>query len=227
MIQLTQAREPEPWIQELLHAYDEDEKMTEKQKRIVTAAVEVFAEKGYSASSTSEIAQKAGVAEGTIFRHYKTKKDLLMSIVSPLMVKLLAPFFLRDFTKVLDAAYPRYEDFLRAVIRNRVAFVQSHFPLVKIMLQEIPFQPELREQLKGIVAKEVLVRIQRVVERYQSDGQISSTIPSLSVVRVTATTVIGFVIARYLLAPEHKWDDEAELETTVQFIMKGLSAGQP
>lgn len=217
----------EPWIEELLLAYDTDEKMTEKQRKIVTAAVEVFAEKGFSGSSTSEIAQKAGVAEGTIFRHYKTKKELLLSIVSPLMVKLIAPFFLKDFTKVLDASYPRYEDFLRSVIRNRMAFVQSHMPLVKIMLQEIPFQPELREQLKGIVAKEVVVRMQRVVERYQSDGLITTTIPPLSVVRVTATTVIGFLIARYLLAPEYKWDDEAELEITVQFIMRGLSAGQP
>lgn len=48
--------------------------LTERQKKIVAAAIESFAEKGYSATSTKEIAQKAGVAEGTIFRHYKTKR---------------------------------------------------------------------------------------------------------------------------------------------------------
>src|SRR5690554_2141452 len=68
----------EQWIEQLLKMND-DVKMTEKQSRIIQAAVEIFSEKGYAASSTSEIAQKAGVAEGTIFRHYKTKKDLLMS----------------------------------------------------------------------------------------------------------------------------------------------------
>ena len=69
----------------------EDDSLTEKQKKILVAATEMFAEKGFAATSTNEIAKKAGVAEGTIFRHYKTKKDLLLSIVTPMMVKMLGP----------------------------------------------------------------------------------------------------------------------------------------
>ena len=60
---------------------DNGDELTEKQKKIIVSAIQSFAEKGYSATSTSEIAKKAGVAEGTIFRHYKTKKDLLLAIV--------------------------------------------------------------------------------------------------------------------------------------------------
>ena len=63
----------EDW-ESVLEQTGEDGHLTEKQKRIVQAAIESFAEKGFSATSTNEIAQKAGVAEGTIFRHYKTKK---------------------------------------------------------------------------------------------------------------------------------------------------------
>jgi AcrR family transcriptional regulator len=44
------------------------------QQRILDAAVEAFAEQGYSGTATSEIARRAGVAEGTIFRYYPTKK---------------------------------------------------------------------------------------------------------------------------------------------------------
>lgn len=51
------------WADEFYQLLDE-EKMTEKQKKIVQASIEVFAEKGYAGSSTSEIAKKAGVAEG-------------------------------------------------------------------------------------------------------------------------------------------------------------------
>lgn len=54
--------------------------MTDKQISIISAAIEIFAEKGYSATTTSVIAKKAGVGEGTIFHHYKTKKDLLLAI---------------------------------------------------------------------------------------------------------------------------------------------------
>lgn len=57
--------------------FEDEEGLTEKQKKIIIAAIESFSEKGYAATSTSEIAKKAGVAEGTIFRHYKTKKIYL------------------------------------------------------------------------------------------------------------------------------------------------------
>src|SRR4051794_38999386 len=90
------SEEMEHWVAEMLRVNDSDTKMTDKQIKIIKAAVETFSEKGYAASSTSEIAQKAGVAEGTIFRHYKTKKDLLLSIVAPMMAKLIAPFVLKD-----------------------------------------------------------------------------------------------------------------------------------
>lgn len=62
------------WIKELLKVNGEDVKLSEKQIKILEAAIEIFAEKGYASTSTSEIAKRAGVAEGTIFRHYKTKK---------------------------------------------------------------------------------------------------------------------------------------------------------
>jgi AcrR family transcriptional regulator len=212
------------WIGELLNMYDGNDKMTEKQIKVLAAAVEVFSEKGFAAASTSEIAQKAGVAEGTIFRHYKTKKDLLLSIVAPMMSKLLAPFVLRDFVKVLDVPHTRFEEFIRAVMKNRVEFVKKHLPVLKILIQEIPFHPELREQFKEHVANKLFERVVPIIERYQAAGQIVR-LPPLSVIRLAASTVIGYLFARYFLAPESDWDDEAEIEATIGFIMRGLAAG--
>lgn len=48
--------------------------------RILTAAREVFAEQGASAS-TEAVAARAGVAIGTVFRHFPTKPDLLSAVV--------------------------------------------------------------------------------------------------------------------------------------------------
>ncbi|CAM2904532.1 TetR/AcrR family transcriptional regulator [Paenibacillus sediminis] len=213
----------EQWLTELLNVNDKEEaKMTEKQIKILKAAVEIFSEKGYAASSTSEIAQKAGVAEGTIFRHYKTKKDLLISIVAPTVSKLIAPFVLKDFNKVLEAPYPKYEDFLRAVIKNRMEFARNNLQILKILIQEIPFQPDLRENFKQSIGKQVLERITKVVERYQKEGTIIS-IPPLSVIRLSVSTIIGFFLARFILFPELDWDEELETELTIDFIMHGLS----
>ena len=105
--------------------FNKEGDLTERQKKILAAAIESFAEKGFSATSTSEIAQKAGVAEGTIFRHYKTKKDLLMSIVTPMMIKLMAPIIIKDINKVLNHDHETFEDFVRAMIENRKEFLEK------------------------------------------------------------------------------------------------------
>lgn len=55
--------------------------MTEKQKKILTTALELFANQGYAATSTNQIARQAGVSEGLIFRHFDSKEGLLQAIL--------------------------------------------------------------------------------------------------------------------------------------------------
>jgi AcrR family transcriptional regulator len=200
--------------------FDED-KLTEKQRKILVAAIESFSEKGYASTSTSEIAKKAGVAEGTIFRHYKTKKDLLMAIVVPIMAKVVGPYIINDFDKVLNQQYDRVEDFLRATIDNRRDVLKKLLPVVKIMFQEIPFHPELREQFIDLVAKNLFGRVSNIIEGYQQKGQITE-MPPISVARLVITSVMGYLFSRYILFPDAPWDDEMETERTIQFIMHGL-----
>ncbi|KSU60569.1 TetR family transcriptional regulator [[Bacillus] enclensis] len=201
--------------------FEQEEPFTEKQQKIVEAAIEMFAEKGYASTSTSQIAKKAGVAEGTIFRHYKTKKDLLLSIVSPTMAKLIAPFVIRDINKVLDARYERYEDFLKAMILNRQEFLKDNMTVFKILIQEIPFHPELKEQFKEHIARKIFEKFTALVDHYKEKGQIID-LPSPAVVRFSATSIFGLLLVRYVFLPEEDWDDEKEIEMTVQMIMNGV-----
>jgi AcrR family transcriptional regulator len=213
---------PEQWVEDLLKVNDQDEKMTDKQMKIVQAAVEIFSEKGYAASSTSEIAQKAGVAEGTIFRHYRTKKDLLLSIVAPMMSKLIGPLVLRDFTKVIDAPYATYEDFIRAIMRNRLEFARNNLPIIRIIIQEIPFHEDLKKQFKQLASKQVVSRIIKVLESYQKKGTVI-TAPPLSIIRFTISAVFGFVMSVLFFKPESDWDEEEEIELTIRMIMHGVA----
>jgi len=55
--------------------------MTKKQEKILKAALELFAQEGFKATSTSKVAKRAGVSEGLIFRHYENKEGLLEAII--------------------------------------------------------------------------------------------------------------------------------------------------
>ncbi|MEO9870270.1 TetR/AcrR family transcriptional regulator [Ekhidna sp.] len=56
--------------------------MTEKQEKILNAALVLFAEEGYKSTSTSKVSKKAGVSEGLIFRHFGSKEGLLDAILN-------------------------------------------------------------------------------------------------------------------------------------------------
>src|SRR4249919_1481712 len=47
-------------------------------ERILKAALELFREKGLDGTTTRQISQKAGIAEGTLFNYFKTKEDLAL-----------------------------------------------------------------------------------------------------------------------------------------------------
>ncbi|MGZ3608329.1 MAG: TetR/AcrR family transcriptional regulator [Syntrophales bacterium] len=55
-------------------------KKIERRQSIIQAAIEVFGKNNFPNSTISEIAQKANVAEGTIYQYFKNKEDLFFSI---------------------------------------------------------------------------------------------------------------------------------------------------
>ena len=66
--------------------------MTEKQENIINAALILFAEEGFKSTSTSKIANKAGVSEGLIFRHFQNKEGLLEAIIKEGETRVLELF---------------------------------------------------------------------------------------------------------------------------------------
>jgi AcrR family transcriptional regulator len=53
----------------------------ESRSAIITAALELFAKKGFSATTTEQIAKKARVSKGLIFTHFATKQEILLAII--------------------------------------------------------------------------------------------------------------------------------------------------
>jgi TetR/AcrR family transcriptional regulator, fatty acid metabolism regulator protein len=65
------------------------EKQARKRLSLLEAAIKVFSEKGFHGSKISEIAQEAGVADGTCYLYFKNKDDLLITAVEHLFEKKL------------------------------------------------------------------------------------------------------------------------------------------
>jgi AcrR family transcriptional regulator len=66
--------------------------MTDKKEKILQSALDLFANEGVNATSTSKIAKLAGVSEGLIFRHFNNKKGLLDAIIQSAEEKSIIMF---------------------------------------------------------------------------------------------------------------------------------------
>ena len=197
-----------------------DEGMTEKQISILLSAIELFSEKGYEATSTSEIAKKAKVAEGTIFRYYKTKKDLLFDIPSALSKSSLFEVFLEDFNELWNDNHKNFEDFLRKLILNRKTFISETMPILKVIIQEIPFHSELRNKILDTVIFPTVNKFLKLVDKFKEQGEIID-IPSISIVKLIGTSIFGYFFLNYIAMPSIYRNDD-DLDFLVQYIMNGI-----
>ena len=65
--------------------------MTRKEA-IISSATRLFAEKGYKETSMAELAGVTGVAQGTIFYHFKNKEELFLSILKDFKLNIVREF---------------------------------------------------------------------------------------------------------------------------------------
>lgn len=197
-------------------------KTTDKQQRIVEAAITLFAEKGFANTSTSEIARAAEVAEGTIFRHYGTKDNLLLSVLLPFIKNSLPTLADEVFAEVFSENIYTFEDVVRAFIKNRLSFLKENKEVFQIFVKELLYREELRIELLPFFGEVVMRRLQGVIEVFKERGELID-LPSDTLLKLIYTTVGGFFISSLLIFPETtSEEEEKQIDEMVSYIMDGV-----
>jgi len=84
-------------------------------RRLVIAAVEAFAERGYHATTTRDIAGRAGMSPAALYIHYRTKEELLYQISR--VGHLLSLGLLQEAASGGGPAAGRLTDAVRSFVR--------------------------------------------------------------------------------------------------------------
>jgi TetR/AcrR family transcriptional regulator, fatty acid metabolism regulator protein len=98
---------------------------------ILAAARTIFSEKGYEAAAIAEVARLAGVADGTIYRHFANKKDLLYQVMQTFHEAVIAD---------MEAEVRSAEDFagrLYRLIRHHLAVFIEDADLCRLFIREV------------------------------------------------------------------------------------------
>jgi AcrR family transcriptional regulator len=211
------------WIDYIINDNNKDGKLTKKQQNILIAAVELISEKGYEKVSTAEIAQRAEVAEGSIFRQYRTKKGLLDAVVFPSFIRFMAPKFFKEFYEtVLNKEYITFEMFIRAVVDDRFEFAKKETPILKILVNEFMSQEYIRDEIESLFYEYGYNKIENLFDKFKEKGDIID-IQTMTAFRIIITNVLGYFIPRFILYPNLEWDDKTEKDLVVKTIISALS----
>ncbi|MTJ50384.1 TetR/AcrR family transcriptional regulator [Dolichospermum sp. UHCC 0259] len=123
--------------------------------RILQAAQRLFAAKGFEGTTTRDLAQTAGVAEGTLFRHFANKKAILVEVATSGWVDILTDL-LTELSEM--GSYKA----IAQVMRRRMWNLQKNADIMRVCFMEVQFHPDLRDRIQT----EVIDKMTDVAEAF-------------------------------------------------------------
>ncbi|WP_409522733.1 TetR/AcrR family transcriptional regulator [Nitrincola sp. MINF-07-Sa-05] len=196
------------------------------QDLILTAASEVFAEKGYAGAKTSDIADKAGLPKANVYYYFQSKKNLYQSVLESIIEPLMEAYI--PFEEDDDHPAP----VLRAYIRSKLEISRTLPHASKVFASEIMhgaphLSPEMAEELHN-KARYIIARLQSWIDR----GLISPDIdPQHLLFSIWASTQtyadFGWQISTVSGKQEMSDEDyEAAAATLTQLVLRGCGITQ-
>jgi AcrR family transcriptional regulator len=123
--------------------------------RILQAAQRLFASQGFDGTTTRDLAQAAGVAEGTLFRHFPNKKAILVEVATSGWVEILTDL-LTELSEM--GSYKA----VAQVMRRRMWNFKKNADLMRVCFMEVQFHPDLRDRIQ----LEVITKMTDVAEAF-------------------------------------------------------------
>ncbi len=188
----------------------------DKHRKILQAAVHVFARNGFYNSKVAQIAREAGVADGTIYLYFKNKEDILVQV----------------FVDTMERAVALQEGILRGVeepVEQLRAFITEHFRAVTSdeALAEV-VTVELRQSSKFMRATDMkpfgryLGILARIIRAGQARGMFAARLQP----RLVARTLFGALdeLALEWSMASRRPPVDALAEHTVDLFLHGMLA---
>jgi AcrR family transcriptional regulator len=157
----------------------------ERTAQILSAATAIFAARGYEKATIREIAQAAGVAEGTIYNYYPGKRDLLVALVNHLSAGSMR--LALTMVEPLDEKH-----ILVALLHNRLQALRRNEQLLRAVLPEVVRDDALRTMIVREVVLRITGEFEALVRARIAAGAIRPYDPRL-VTRILMGSVLGLL----------------------------------
>jgi AcrR family transcriptional regulator len=192
----------------------------DRPREICSAALEVFAEKGFAAAKLDEIARRAGVSKGTLYLYFKDKEELFRAVVRDTVSPNVD--HLRDALMSSELPFAQIVQMFLA----RLSMVAATMPLgrvVKMVIGESGNFPELARVWHDQVVSKALGVMVGLIERAQAKGEVRPGDPRFHAFTLMGPMLMGLMY-REVLQPAGgaPIDIEALARQHAETVLSGL-----
>jgi AcrR family transcriptional regulator len=198
-----------------------ERRISARQDAILAAAARLFAEKGYHRTTTKEIADAADVSEGTIYKYFASKDELLLGIMAHLSEQTQLG------SRLTQSLPDDARQFFISMLKYRQNFVEQNYNMLKATLSEILVNPELSRRYYDEMMVPSLAQLEEHIQARIELGQVRPVDRGMAA-RMIIAVAMGLFLLRSLgdplLQPPADGSDHLP-EEVASFFFDGLRAG--
>ena len=159
----------------------------------VEAVVELAAEQNPNDITTAAIAQRMGLTQGALFRHFPNKEAILQAVMAWVAERLLS----RVDKAALDVASPMAA--LEAVFMTHIDFVAEHPGVPRIIFGELQRAGETApKRMVQTLIQHYGERLHRLIEQGKAQGELDAALDTAAAATLFIGTIQGLVMQSLL-----------------------------
>ncbi len=189
-------------------------------RKLFQAAVTLIAEQGFSSTTVEEIAERAGVAKGTVYYNFASKNELFEELLRHGVELLTAD--LREAGRANARAGGGRVDALDAMVRAGLAFIDRYPAFTQLYVAELWRTNRAWNSTLMVVRKEAVAVVEAELRAGVEEGELSEEID----IPLTGSALVGMVLVAALdwkaFQPERSLDD---VHGALSLLLQGRVGG--
>ncbi len=195
------------------------ERVQDKRERILSAALKVFADRGFYNAKVSEVAREAGVADGTIYLYFRNKDDLLISLFEDRMDYLITRL-VEELERVGGSAVDR----IRRMVFMHLSIAHESPDLAEFITVELRQSGKFIKDYENPKFLSYLKVLRDLVEEGQAEGTLLPNIDARATVRAVFGALDEVLLTLTLASRHRSVDIEIAAEQLSNLFLHGMKA---
>lgn len=210
-----------------LMTFEECYRMTDMpagKRKVLLAALRLFAANGVSGTSTAQIARAAATSQATIFKYYKTKQDLVNAVLTPVF-NMLGPDYQADFTREITNFSPQrhLDEIIAAIIHRRYELMERNHDAFIILVGELMGNRRIIRQARRLFIRGARLFGPRLANLLQKFPEYNRNISVYEVMRIMMSQLLGYFMVQHRLAPGIPRNTEQDLDMIAHEIYRAIT----